>query len=211
MYVLRLISIASIMLVSSSALAQRFAPFESDQDRIRILVPGGTFDIETVDFETEYGIVVPARVHTAKTDEGLYKLTVVDYTDAMELHIQRIAELDGVYLAVYGEVDVLASVAYAARLIREKAETVEYDAYHYIGRVDGHQLHTTNPDGTRTFAGMYLLESKLYVIEAIVNPGTPPGGIFQQSLEFLDDDGNGIFFSSFREPRKIRIGGEWVR
>jgi len=211
MNVLRLISILSILLVSSSALAQRFAPFESDQDRFRILAPGGTFDIETVDFETEYGIVVPARVHTAETDGGKYTLTVVDYTDSMELHKQRIEELDGVYLAVYGEVEVRASVAYAAKQIRERAASVEYDNYHYIGRVDGHQLHTTNHDGTRTFAGMYLLESKLYVIEATVNPGSPPGGIFQQSLEFLDDDGNGIFFDSFRHPRKVRIGGEWVR
>ncbi len=204
-------SIASIMLISSTALAQRFAPFESEQDRFRILVPGGTFDIETVDYETEYGVVVPARVHTAETDDGTYTLTVVDYTNAMELHEQRIAELDGVYLAVYGEVDVRASVAYAALQIRQRAASVQYDNYHYIGRVDGHQLHTTNHDGTRTYAGMYLLESKLYVIEATVNPGTPPGGIFQQSLEFLDDDGNGIFFDSFRHPRKVRIGGEWVR
>ena len=211
MYALRLMSIASIVLISSTALAQRFAPFESEQDRFRILVPGGTFDIETVDYETEYGIVVPARVHTAETDDGTYTLTVVDYTNAMELHEQRIAELDGVYLAVYGEVDVRASVAYAALQIRQRAASVEYDNYHYIGRVDGHQLHTTNHDGTRTYAGMYLLESKLYVIDATVNPGTPPGGIFQQSLEFLDDDGNGIFFDSFRHPRKVRIGGEWVR
>ncbi|NIW25594.1 MAG: hypothetical protein GWN29_14060, partial [Gammaproteobacteria bacterium] len=175
MYVLRLMSIASIVLISSTALAQRFAPFESEQDRFRILVPGGTFDIETVDYETEYGIVVPARVHTAETDDGTYTLTVVDYTNAMELHEQRIAELDGVYLAVYGEVDVRASVAYAALQIRQRAASVEYDNYHYIGRVDGHQLHTTNHDGTRTYAGMYLLESKLYVIDATVNPGTPPG------------------------------------
>ena len=211
MAVIRLMSIAAMMFISSAALAQRFAPFESEQDRFRILVPGGTFDIETVDYPTEYGIVVPARVHTAETDDGTYTLTVVDYTNAMELHEQRIEALDGVYLAVYGEVDVRASVAYAALQIRQRAASVEYDNYHYIGRVDGHQLHTTNPDGTRTYAGMYLRESKLYVIEATVNPGTPPGGIFQQSLEFLDDDGNGIFFDSFRHPRKVRIGGEWVR
>ena len=211
MHVLRLISFASILLFSASALAQRYAPFVSEQDRFQIMVPGGAFDIETVDFQTEYGIVVPARVHTAETEQGKFTLTVVDYTDSMALHEKRIAELDDIYLAVYGEVDVRASVAYAAKKIRERAETVEYDNYHYIGRVDGHQLHTTNPDGTRTYAGIYLLESKLYVIEATINPGQPPGGMFQQSLEFLDEDGNGIFFSSFREPRKVRVGGEWVR
>ena len=63
--------------------------------------------------------------------------------------------------------------------------------------------------------GLYLLESKLYVIEARVNPGSPPGGIFQQSFEFIDENGNGIFFQesgeSFRHPRKVREGGEWIR
>jgi len=206
MYVLRLISIASIVLVSSSAFAQRFAPFESDQDRFRILAPGGTFDIETIDFESEYGIVVPARVYMAETDGGAYTLTVVDYTNSVDLHREL-----GAHISVYGEVDVRASVAYVARQIRERAETVEYDNYHYIGRVDGHQLHTTNPDGTRTYAGLYLLESKLYVINATINPGGAPGGIFQQSLEFLDENGNGIMFRNFNDARKICEGCDFRR
>ncbi|NNC66151.1 MAG: hypothetical protein HKN84_15310 [Gammaproteobacteria bacterium] len=201
MPVLRLISIVSILLISSTALAQRFAPFESMEDRFRILAPAGEFDIDTIDFESEYGIVVPARVHKAETDGGTYTLTVVDFTNAVDLHREL-----GDHISVYGEVDVRASVAYVARQIRERAETIEYDNYHYIGRVDGHQLHTTNPDGTRTYAGIYLLESKLYVIDATVKPGAPPGGIFQQSLEFLDDDGNGIMFRTFQDVRKICEG-----
>lgn len=201
MPVLRLISIVSIMLISSVALAQRFAPFESTEDRFRILAPAGGFDIETIDFESEYGIVVPARVHKAETDGGTYTLTVVDFTNAVDLHREL-----GDHISVYGEVDVRASVAYVARQIRERAETIEYDNYHYIGRVDGHQLHTTNPDGTRTYAGIYLLESKLYVIDATVRPGAPPGGIFQQSLEFLDENGNGIMFRTFQDVRKICEG-----
>ena len=201
MPVLRLISIVSIALVSSAAFAQRFAPFESMEDRFRILAPAGGFDIETTEFETEYGIVVPARVHKAETDGGTYTLTVVDFTNAAALHREL-----GANISVYGEVDVRASVAFVARQIRERAESIEYDNYHYIGRVDGHQLHTTNPDGTRTYAGLYLLESKLYVIDATVKPGAPPGGIFQQSLEFLDDDGNGIMFRTFQDVRKICEG-----
>ena len=201
MPVFRLISDVSIMLISSTALAQRFAPFESMEDRFRILAPAGGFDIETTEFESEYGIVVPARVHKAETDGGTYTLTVVDFTNAVDLHREL-----GAHISVYGEVDVRASVAYVARQIRERAESIEYDNYHYIGRVDGHQLHTTNPDGTRTYAGIYLLESKLYVIDATVNPGAPPGGIFQQSLEFLDDDGNGIMFRTFQDVRKICEG-----
>ena len=201
MHIFRLISMALIMLSSSSVLAQRFAPFESMEDRFRILAPAGGFDIETTEFESEYGIVVPARVHKAETDGGTYTLTVVDFTNAVDLHREL-----GAHISVYGEVDVRASVAYVARQIRERAETIEYDNYHYIGRVDGHQLHTTNPDGKRTYAGIYLLESKLYVIDATVKPGAPPGGIFQQSLEFLDDDGNGIMFRTFQDVRKICEG-----
>ena len=211
MRLLRFLSLASILLFSGSALAQRWAPFTDEDGKFRIMAPGGTFDIETVDFETEYGIVVPAKVHKAVTDQGAFTLTVVDYTDSLELHAKRLEELDGIYLGVYGEVDVRGSVAFAARGIRERAQSVEYDNYHYIGRLDGHQLHTTNPDGTRTYAGLYLLESRLYIIEARVNPGSPPGGMFQQSLEFIDEDGNGIFFDSFRQPRKVRVGGEWIR
>jgi len=211
MHVLRLILLASIMLFSASTLAQRWAPYTSEDGDFRIMAPGGSFDIEYVDWESEYGIVVPAKVHTAVADQDTFTLTVVDYHDSMELHQQRIEELDGVYIGVYGEVDVRGSVAYAARMIRERAESVEYDNYHYIGRLDGHQLQTTNPDGTRSFAGLYLLESKLYIIEARVDPSSSRGGMFQQSMEFLDEDGIGIFFDSFRQPRKVRIGGEWIR
>ena len=209
MFVLRLISLTTLLIFSSSAFAQRWAPFTSADAVFRIMVPGGEFDIETVDFETEYGIVVPAHIHRAEDQYGTYTLTVVDYVDSMELHRERIAELDGIYLSVYGEVDARGSVAYFARMIRERAESVEYDNYHYIGRVDGHQLHTTNPDGTRTFAGLYLLESKLYAIEATIAPTAPTGGMFQQSFEFLDENGVRIMYPTFHEVRKIKLGSEY--
>lgn len=209
MLVLRLVSLTTLLIFSSSAFAQRWAPFSSDDGVFRIMVPGGEFEIETVDFETEYGIVVPAHIHRAEDQYGTYTLTVVDYVDSMELHRERIAELDGIYLSVYGEVDARGSVAYFARMIRERAESVEYDNYHYIGRVDGHQLHTTNPDGTRTFAGLYLLESRLYAIEATIAPTAPTGGMFQQSFEFLDENGVRIMYPTFHEVRKIKLGSEY--
>ena len=126
-------------------------------------------------------------------------VVAVDYRDSQRLHEEQIPAL----LRVYGQVDVRGSVAFAANKIRERAESIEYDAYHYISRVDGHQLHTTNPDGTRTFAGLYLLESRLYVLEATTNPGTPPGGMFQQSLEFIDENGDPRRFDGFSSVIKV--------
>ena len=200
---LRLTTTISILFLVNPAFAQRWAEFTSDEDRFRMMAPGGEFDIEVIDFETEYGIVVPARVYSHENDSGRFTLTVVDYRDAQRLHEARIRELDNVYLPVYGEVDVRASVAFAATKIRERAETVDYDAYHYIGLVDGHQLQTTNPDGTRTFAAIYLHRSKLYVIDATVNPGTPQGGMFQQSFQFIDENGDSIRYRTFRDAYKV--------
>ena len=200
---LRLTTTISILFLVNPAFAQRWAEFTSEEDRFRMMAPGGEFDIEVIDFETEYGIVVPARVYSHENDSGRFTLTVVDYRDAQRLHEARIRELDNVYLPVYGEVDVRASVAFAATKIRERAETVDYDAYHYIGLVDGHQLQTTNPDGTRTFAAIYLHRSKLYVIDATVNPGTPQGGMFQQSFQFIDENGDSIRYRTFRDAYKV--------
>ena len=199
---LRYTLMLSILLVSGSALAQRWVQFTSDEDAFRMMAPG-EFDIQVVDFESEYGIIVPARTYSHGNDGGSYTVSVVDYRDAQRLHEARIKELNDVYLPVYGEVDVRASIAFAARKIRDRAESVEYDAYHYIARVDGHQLHTTNPDGTRTFAAIYLHRSKLYVIEATVSPGTPTGGMFQQSFEFVQENGERIWYDNFRDVYKI--------
>ena len=95
------------------------------------------------------------------------------------------------------------SVAFAAKKIRDRASTIEYDAYHYISRIDGHQLQTTNPDRSRTFAAIYLRNSRLYVSEATVKEGATPPGMFQQSLEFIDENGELVRYGSFREVIKV--------
>jgi len=197
----RLVILGSILL-SGSALAQRWIPYSNTLDGFRLMVPG-EFETEEIDFETEYGIVVPARIYSHENDAGRYSVTVVDYRDAQRLHEQRIEELDGVYIGVYGQVDVRGSIAYAANKIRDRASTIEYDAYHYINRVDGHQLQTTNLDQTRTFAAIYLHESRLYVIDATVSANTVPPGMFQQSLEFIDEDGELIRYQNFRDVYKV--------
>ena len=198
---LRLAFLGSILL-SGSAYAQRWIPYSNALDGFRLMAPG-EFEIEEIDFETEYGIVVPARIYSHVTDVGRYSVTVVDYRDSQRLHEERIRELDGVYIGIYGQVDVRASVAYAAKKIRDRASTIEYDAYHYISRVDGHQLQTTNPDQTRTFAAIYLRESRLYVVDATVSANTTPPGMFQQSLEFIDENGEQVRYQNFRDVYKV--------
>lgn len=198
---LRLFAGLILMFAVSAASAQRFTQYVSEEDAFRIMAPG-EFSIEETEMESEYGIIVPVRTYSHENNDGLFIVTVVDYRDSQRLHDARIEELDGLYVSAYGEVDVRASVAFFAKKIRDRAETIEYDAYHYIGKVDGHQLQTTNPDGTRSFAALYLHRSKLYVVEARVNPGSPVGAMFQQTLDFMYD-GRRIFYDAFRDAWKV--------
>ncbi len=199
---LRLIILASALWFCGSAVAQRWIPYASATDGFRIMAPG-EFSIEEIDFETEYGILVPAKVFSHENDSGRYSVTVVDYRDAQRLHDERLREIGGIYQPIYAQVDVRGSIAYAAKKIRDRASTIDYDAYHYISRIEGHQLQTTNPDQTRTFAAIYLYESRLYVIDATASPAIAPPGMFQQTLEFLDEDGEAITFRDFPDDRKV--------
>ncbi|MDE0004937.1 MAG: hypothetical protein OXQ29_19780, partial [Rhodospirillaceae bacterium] len=163
----------------------------------------GEFQVEEIDFASEYRATFPARVYSYEDDAGnRFSVTVVDYTDSLRIHTER-ARTEADYL-LYWEVDIRASVAYAAANIRSRGGEIVYDAYHYIDRVEGHQLHMVNEDETRTYAAIYLHDSHLYIVEATVAPGTPPPGQFQQSLEFIDENGGRIRYQNFAEAIKVR-------
>ena len=198
----RIISAASSLLLCAPVFAQGWIEHASTLDGFRIQTPG-EFEIEEIDYLSEYGVVFPARVYSHENDGGRYSMTVVDYRDSQRLHEERIRELNDIYLPVYGQVDVRGSIAYAATNLRQRGGEITYDAYHYVNRVDGHQLQMINPDGTRTYAAIYLRESRLYILDATVNPGTPPGGMFQQSLEFIDENGETITYRNFEDVVKV--------
>ena len=105
---------------------------------------------------------------------------------------------------LYWEVDVRASIAYAATNIRNRGGDVTFDAYHYIDRVEGHQLQITNEDQSRTYAAIYLHDSKLYVVEATVAPGSIPPGFFQQSLQWIKEDGSRVRYQNYTDAVKVR-------
>ncbi len=82
-------------------------------------------------------------------------------------------------------------------------------------QVEGRQLQLTNADKSRTFAGIFMHENKLYIIEGTVPPGYPEPALFQQSLGWLDENGIGLRYQSYysnnypapaRVNRAIRSG-----
>ena len=202
MRLLKTIAAAALLFAAGPAAAQNWAKFTSDQDRFEIFVPGGEFELENSGFDSEYGAVMPSRIYFHGEDGATYKVTVVDYTDARAIHAARDrTEAD---YELYWEVDIRASIAYAAWLLRQRGGEVTYDAYHYIDRIEGHQLQITNDDDSRTYAAIYLHDSKLYIVEATVPAGSIPPGFFQQSLQWIDAEGNRIRYQNYTDAPKVR-------
>jgi hypothetical protein len=203
---LRLLITASILCFVSPAFAQGWVKFTNELDRFAIDVPGDGLQMQETTYESEYGATFPARVYLYEDEGGRYSVTVVDFTDAQRIHSERANKTSADDGSLYWAVDVLGSIAYAAWNIRKKGGEVTYDAWHYIQRVEGHQLQITNEDQSRTYAGIYLHETRLYILEATVPPGSPPPVIFQQSLTLFDDEGNTFNYDYIHSPR-LRIGG----
>src|SRR5258708_26492465 len=59
--------------------------------------------------------------------------------------------------------------------------------------VEGHFIQLiNNADQSRTFAYIAMHENKLYIAEGTVPKGYPEPGLFQQSVGWVDKDGNGL-------------------
>jgi hypothetical protein len=205
MRIFRPLTALFIVCFSGPAFCQEWISFTSELDRFEIDTPG-TLEMSETTFDSEYGAVFPSRIYSYDDGATHYSVTVVDFTDAQRIHSERANKTNADDGSLYWAVDVLGSIAYAAWNIRKRGGEVTYDAWHYIQRVEGHQLQITNEDRSRTYAGIYLHETLLYILEATAPPGSPPPVIFQQSLTFLDDEGNTFNYDYIHSPR-LRIGG----
>jgi hypothetical protein len=192
---MRLLGIVALTLIVAAAppvAAQEWTTYTNRLDRFEVNYPGQP-TVENITWPSEYGAVFPGRVYTVAQNASRYSVTVIDYTDAERIHAARTNRTEADSLPIYWQVDVQASIAYAAAKFRQRPGVkVTYDAFHYIDLVSGHQLQITNPDQSRTFAGIYLHESRLYILEATVPARAPQPGLFQQSLSFLDAAGKKV-------------------
>ena len=201
----RLILATSMLSLPLPSFGQGWIEYVSMTDRFGMYVPGEP-EVRDIAYPSEYGVVFPARLYLYEEGSSRYSVTVVDYTDSKQIHSERTNKTEADDGSLYWAIDVLGSIAYAAWNIRKRGGEVTHDAWHYIQRVQGHQLQITNADQSRTYAGIYLHDTRLYILEATVPPGSPPPIIFQQSLTLLDEEGNTFNYEYIHTPR-IRIGG----
>ena len=195
------------VLLGATLLAQEWSTYTNRVDRFEVNFPGQP-KVEEITWPSEYGAVFPGRVYSVEQNGSKYSITVIDYTDAERIHAARKNHTEADSLPIYWQLDVQASIAYAATKFRQRPGVkVTYDAFHYIDLVSGHQLQMTNPDQSRTFAGIYLHESRLYILEATVPAKSPPPGLFQQSLGFLDAAGKKVRYPTIYYNRLTPIKG----
>ena len=185
-----LIPLIALVLLPHNASAQ-WRTFVDGAEHFSVNFPAEP-DVREIAYDSEYGATLPAKVYAVSDGDSLHSVTVVDFTDAQQTYLElsdRTDEANNASLWLY---DQRASVAYAARAFRLRGGEVTFDAWHHIDLVEGHQLQMTNPDRSRTYAGIYFHDGRLYILEATVPEGSLPQGLFQQSLSFLDDEGRRI-------------------
>ena len=166
----------------------------------------GEPEVRVIDYHSEYGATLPAKVYSVTEGGSLHSVTVVDFTDAQSAYAELADRSDEANNASLWLYDQRASTAYAARNFRLRGGDVTFDAWHHIDLVEGHQMQITNPDNSRTYASIYLHNSRLYILEATVPEGSLPQGLFQASLNFLDETGTKIRYQLFPDGSRLQLG-----
>lgn len=200
--------------LSSLAVAQSgggWIEFVSRSDFFAANFPGQP-KVEDITWISENETRYPGRVYSQGDGRNYYAVTVVDYTDAERLNAERAKQCPpGVQSACSGSVtmgvgswivDVQGALAYAiARFMARPGAKVTFFGWFYQDLVEGLQAQVTNADESRTFVAVHMHNSRLYVVEATVPRGAPQPGHFQQSLQFLDAEGNKVRYETVYSNR----------
>jgi len=205
--------LASMMavMVAPSVSAQEWIEYQNKEDGFKVVFPSEPKITDTV-WVTEQGYVLPARVYGAETGSGRYSMTVVDYTGIERLGMERSQKcpvgaetcqgqpaggLRPVIGPGYATQDIRDAIVYATfKYLQKDVRVTEY-LWNWQDLVEGHQLQLTNTaDQSRTYLYISMHENKLYIQDATVPKGYPEPGLFQQSLGYVDKDGNGIRYQA---------------
>jgi len=191
--------------IAGTLFAQEWIEFASKEDRFTCNFPSQPKITETT-YRSEHEADLPARVYTATQGQSRYSVTVVDYNQVQRILTEKAKScpagaepcLGGPGDEGHWRVDLRGAIVYATwRLMQRDAKVTSF-VYGFVDNVEGHQLQlTNNGDKSRTFAGVYMHQNKLYIIEGTVPAGYPEPGLFQQSLGWLDENGIGLRYQSY--------------
>ena len=212
MRAIRLILAAVILFVAAPSFAQEWVEYYSRDDRFLVNFPKHP-QVRTITYHTEYDVDLPARVHSYEDGPSRYSVTVVDYSDAMKIHGDRVkgCTLYPDQCNNEGPNELRGALDYAVWNLLKRDAKVTYYGYANTDRIEGRRVQLTNPDKSKTFASIYMHENRVYITEATVPGNAPPPALFNQSMGFLDKDGvrvryDSIYSNAYPAPARIQGG-----
>src|SRR5262245_15801042 len=211
---------ASVLLLSGPVLAQDWTEFASRQDRFTCNFPGSPAVMETI-YRSQHEADLPARIYSASQGQSRYSVTVVDFNQAQRILTEKAKSCPSGAEPCLGspgdeghwKADIRGAIDYAAGQLMKRDAKITSFVWNVVDMVEGRQLQLTNSaDKSRTYAGIYMHENRLYIIEGTVPGGYPEPALFQQSLGWLDENGIGLRYQSYYSngfpapPRVNRAG-----
>lgn len=193
----------AMLSVSGPAVAQQWTEYVNTQDGFKVNFPGQPTVTETT-WQSQLDYVLPARVYSADRGREHYSVTVVDYSDLERQGIERArncppgnaqcrANAGPILGPGYWKHDERGAIVYATFKLLQRDATLTGLAWEWQDLVEGHLMQlTNNADQSRTFAYIAMHENKLYIVEGTVPRGFAEPALFQQSLGWVDKDGNRI-------------------
>ena len=214
------------VLTPAPSFAQEWIEYSNRVDFFAVNFPHEP-KVETFTYLSEQEAPLPARRYTAEQGASRYSMTVVDYSPLEAIQAERVKNCppdahtgcagsgpEGITGSGYSKVDKAGAVDFATWHIIQRGSKITYFAWNFADLVDGRWIHLNNPDESRTFIALHMHEDRLYILEATVPKGYPEPGLFQQSIRFLDEQGNPVRYQSFYHngyPKPARARGGQAR
>jgi hypothetical protein len=216
------VSAALILATAGTVFAQEYVEYKSPQDRFAATFPTEP-KVTDGTFTSQFGSMIPMRTYESDSGNSHFKVTVIDYNNIEAIATEKAKSCPpGAETCKgggsstgpgYWKPDIQGAIHYATWNFMERDAKITYMGWNNIDLVEGTMLYmTNNKDQSRTSAAIYMHENKLYVLEGTVPKGYPDPGFFQQSVQWLDDNGNQIryttlYHNGFPKPEMARRGG----
>jgi hypothetical protein len=177
---------------TGAAFAQDWHAFVSREEYFLVSMPSDP-DVAEAEYTAASGATLPAKTFTAIDNGTVYTATVVHYMAAEQS-------------------DIDAALEHAAQTFRDRPGEVTYDNVQIMEGLPGQMIYLSNPDGSRTAAGMYMHAGpsewggpdRLYVLEATAPAGQPPAIHFSQSFFLLDSEGVRLEYQTDENGQRVR-------
>jgi len=198
-----IISTLLVLSVSGPVFAQEWIEFASREDRFTCNFPTQPKITETT-YLSQHEANLPARIYSASQGQSKYSVTVVDFNQAQRILTEKAKScpagaepcLGGPGDEGHWKADIRGANDYASWQFMKRDAKLTLFVWATVDQVEGHELQLTNADKSRTFAGIFMHQNKLYIIEGTVPPGYPEPALFQQSLGWLDENGVGLRYTT---------------